>query len=496
MKTQKGKYVLALDQGTTSTRAMVFDECGNAVSCAQREFAQIYPRPGWVEHDPEEIVRSVYEVAAQAVAGKIDPADIEAVGITNQRETVIAWDSRTGAPLYNAVVWQCRRTASACEELVDAGCAPLIYEKTGLMPDAYFSATKMQWLLEEVPAVREAAQNKRLCLGTVDAFLLFRLSGGRIFATDHTNASRTMLYNIHKRAWDDDLLQMFGIPREVLPAVHPSGHLFGNADERLLGREIPVCAVAGDQQAALFGQRCFSRGAVKCTFGTGCFLLCNTGNESIHSRRGLITTLAVDADGQPCYAAEGSVFTGGAAVQWLRDGLQLIKTSAESEAAATAVDDCGGVFVVPAFVGLGAPYWDSDARGTICGITRGTKREHIVRATLESIAYQCFDVLHAMEKDTGLLFGRLAADGGAAANNFLMQFCADITGAEIVRPRIVETTALGVAMLAAHVRGGATAAMLQTGAFIDTVFSPRITAEQREEMLFGWHTAVARARFK
>ena len=487
--------MLALDQGTTSTRAIVFGENGETVAAAQKQLRQIFPCPGWVEHDPVEILQSVYAVAAQATEN-IDIADIEAIGITNQRETVVAWDGETGAPLYNAIVWQCRRTAEACDALTAAGCAPLIYEKTGLTPDAYFSATKMQWLMQNVPRVQEAAKQKRLRLGTVDSWLMYCLSGGAIFATDCTNASRTMLFNIHTRVWDDDLLRMFGIAREALPVVHPSGHVFGTVKKDLLGSEIPLCAVAGDQQAALFGQRCFAGGAAKCTFGTGCFLLCNTGSESVKSTRGLITTLAVDADGQPSYALEGSVFTGGAAVQWLRDEMGLIGTAAESEQAAASVQDSGGVFVVPAFVGLGAPYWDSGARGMICGITRGTTREHIVRATLESIAYQCYDVLHAMERDTGKPIQSLSVDGGASANNFLLQFLADISGARIVRPRTVETTALGVAMLAARVAGGKTAAMLQASDLADRTFAPRIGEETRQQMLYGWHVAVARARYK
>lgn len=489
------RYVLSLDQGTTGTRAMVFDENGNVAASAYRQLRQIYPTPGWVEHDPAEIESAVCAVAKEATQN-IDVRHIEAIGIANQRETVIAWDKCTGKPLYNAIVWQCRRTAEACAALEGSGCGPLIYEKTGLMPDAYFSATKMQWLLQNVPAVADAAREKRLCLGTVDTYLMFVLSDGKIFATDHTNASRTMLYNIHKRAWDDDLLELFSVPREALAQVYPSGHRYGAIAKSLLGREIPVCAVAGDQQAALFGQRCFARGSVKCTFGTGCFLLCNTGGESIVSKRGLITTIAIDADGQPCYALEGSVFAGGAAVQWLRDEMGLIRTAQESESVALSVPDCGGVYVVPAFVGLGAPYWDSSARGMICGMTRGTNRAHVVRATLESIAYQCFDVLHAMARDTGIDFARLTVDGGASANNFLMQFASDISGAHIVRPRVVETTSLGVAMLAAHVFGGKTSAMLQKGEFTDRTFAPQIDAATREALIEGWCVAVARCRYK
>lgn len=497
MKANESRYVLAVDQGTTGTRAIIFNESGEIVGAAYKEFTQIYPAPGWVEHDPAEILDTVFATAAEAVkTSGVSPDEIEAMGITNQRETVVAWDSESGEPLYNAIVWQCRRSAEKCRELIDAGCEQLIYEKTGLMPDAYFSATKIQWLLENVPAVRKAADERRLRFGTIDTYLMFKLSGGKIYATDYTNAARTMLFNIHKREWDKDLLRLFAVKREMLPAVYPSGHKYGNITKELIGREIPVCAVAGDQQAALFGQQCFAPGSAKCTFGTGLFLLSNTGGENIDSKRGLITTLAANADGQPCYALEGSVFTGGAAVQWLRDEMKFISSSAQSEEAACSVPDSGGVFVVPAFVGLGAPYWDSDARGMICGITRGTKPEHIVRATLESIAYQCADVLHAMERDTSRKFKRLAVDGGASANNFLMQFLSDITGAEIVRPRVIETTALGVAMLAAHVCGGKTAAMLQKSDFSEKVFKPRISEDERQELVLGWKSAVARCRYK
>ncbi len=489
--------MLALDQGTTSTRAILFDERGGIAASAQREFRQIYPQPGWVEHNPADILGSVYGVIGEAVAsGGIDPADIEAMGITNQRETVVVWDSETREPLCNAIVWQCRRTAQDCRALCAEGKNEAIYRKTGLRPDAYFSATKLRWILEHVPAARAAAEKGRLRAGTVDTYLLYCLSGGRIFATDCTNASRTMLYDIHRRDWDDELLSLFSLRREMLPAVFPSGHMFGTTSREILGREIPICGVAGDQQAALYGQRCTRRGGAKCTFGTGCFLLCNTGRESVASRHGLLTTLAADEEGKPVYALEGSVFTGGAAVQWLRDEMRLIRTASESEQAALAVPDSGGVYVVPAFVGLGAPYWDSDARGTICGITRGTSREHIVRATLESVAYQCYDVLKAMTADTGLRFARLAVDGGASANNFLMQFLADITGAEIVRPRVVETTALGVAMLAAKTHGGRTAVMSAQPDYAERIFVPQIGADARDKLLEGWHTAVSRARWQ
>ena len=450
-----------------------------------------------MEHNPEDILSSVFSVIKSAVAGsEIDCADIEAIGITNQRETVVAWDADTGKAAYNAIVWQCRRTAADCSKLIEAGCDKLIYEKTGLMPDAYFSATKIKWLTDNVPRVKELADCEKLRIGTVDAYIMYMLSGGKIFATDYTNAARTMLFNIHKREWDSDLLQLFGIKREILPSVCPSGQVYGNMSADILGREIPICAAAGDQQAAMFGQRCFAKGAMKCTFGTGCFLLCNTGGDAVNSKRGLITTLASDADGLPCYALEGSVFTAGSAVQWLRDEMRIIETSAESERAAISVSDSGGVYIVPAFVGLGAPYWDSDARGTICGITRATTREHIIRATLEAIAYQCCDVIHAMERDMGENIARLSVDGGASANNFLMQFLADITGAEIVRPRIIETTALGAAMLAARTFGGNTAAMLQKKDYADKIFKPTIDNNERQKLILGWKNAVAKTRYK
>lgn len=483
--------MLALDQGTTSTRAILFDENGLPASVAQTEFAQIYPHPGWVEHNPADIMGTTCGAIASAIAsGGISPADIVSLGITNQRETVLVWDGETGKTLYNAIVWQCRRTASYCRELEESGKSETIYRKTGLRPDAYFSATKIKWLIDNVSAVAAAAKAGRLRAGTVDSYIMYCLSGGKIFATDVTNASRTMLYNIDKRDWDDELLSLFSLRREMLPQVFPSGHKFGVTDGKVLGHEIPICAVAGDQQAALYGQGCHTRGTVKCTFGTGCFLLCNTGSERMDSKHGLLTTLAADKSGNPAYALEGSVFTGGAAVQWLRDEMRLIRTSAESEEAALSVPDSGGVYVVPAFVGLGAPYWDSDARGTICGITRGTRREHIIRATLESIAYRTGDVLDSMRRDTGEKFGRLSVDGGASANNFLMQFLADITGASIVRPRTLETTALGVATLAARISGTEIAENRGEA----TVFEPKISPAKREELLDGWKQAVERAR--
>ncbi|MDE7394712.1 MAG: glycerol kinase GlpK [Clostridiales bacterium] len=486
----KQRYILALDQGTTSTRAVIFNESGEAVACAQREFAQIYPHAGWVEHDPREILSTALGVMAEAAA-HVDPSSIAAMGITNQRETVVVWE-KDGTPVYNAVVWQCRRTADACRALIEGGYSETIYKKTGLIPDAYFSATKIKWILDNVAGAREKAKSGKLYAGTIDTYLLYCLSGGKIFATDYTNAARTMLFNIHEKKWDDELLSLFDIPVGLLPQVYPSAHFFGVTQKRVLGRELPVCGVAGDQQAALYGQGCVGEGQVKCTFGTGVFLLCNTGERAVRSSHGLLTTLAAARNGAP-FALEGSVFVGGAAVQWLRDEMKLIHSAAESEEVALSVKSSGGVYVVPSFVGLGAPYWDSGARGLICGITRGTGRAHIVRATLESIAYQTADVLFAMQNDTGRALTRLRVDGGASANNFLMQFLADITGAEIVRSRCVETTALGAARLAA-VASGENVFTAGDDDRIDCVFAPNMKQSEREEALCGWSSAVSRAR--
>ena len=488
------KYILALDQGTTSSRAIVFDGNRNAVASAQSEYAQIYPREGWVEHDPLEIYSSVAAVASEAPARcGVNRVDLAAVGITNQRETTIVWDKNTGAPVYNAIVWQCRRTADDCDKLKKAGCAPMIFAKTGLPVDAYFSATKLAWILDHVDGARKKAERGELLFGTVDTYLMWKLSAGEIFATDYTNASRTMLFNIHTLDWDDDLLKLFGVPRLMLPEVKPSGSLFGYTDAAVFGARVPISGVAGDQQAALFGQRCFERGTSKCTFGTGCFLLSNTGDSAIASKHGLITTLAAGT-GKPQYALEGSVFVGGAVVQWLRDELRVIRTAAESEEYAEKVPDTLGVYVVPAFVGLGAPYWDSYARGIISGITRGTTREHIIRAALESIAYQVFDLLSAMEKDVGAPVKSLAVDGGASANDFLMRFTADICAREVVRPAVVETTALGAACLAGLAVGAYEMSELEQPRQGDTVFAPQMDDDRRKVLLDGWKEAVKRIR--
>ena len=491
------KYILALDQGTTSSRAIVFGGDGQIISKAQLEFGQIYPNPGWVEHSPKDILGTCMAVAAEALArAGLSAADIAAIGITNQRETTLVWDRATGEPVSNAIVWQCRRTADFCRKLVDEGFSERIYNKTGLVPDAYFSATKIKWILDNVEGVRARAERGELCFGTVDTYLLFQLSKGKIFATDYTNASRTMLFNIHTLDWDRELLRLFDIPESMLPEVHPSIYDFGKAEWGVLsGAEI--CGVAGDQQAALFGQLCTRKGDIKNTYGTGCFLLMNTGDKPVKSRNGLITTLGASADGKPCYVLEGSVFVGGAVVQWLRDGLKLISSAEESERCAKSVQDSGGVYVVPAFTGLGAPYWDPFARGTVTGITRGTTSAHIVRAALESIAFQVCDIVSAMEKDSGMKITSLAVDGGASANNFLMQFQADILSCEAVRPEISETTALGAAYLAGLGCGyWKSVEEIRKNRRTERVFTPKMSETARIKLLGDWQTAVRRARLK
>lgn len=490
------KFILAIDQGTTSTRAVIFDFEGRIISKAQREFRQIYPFPGWVEHSPHDILSGSLSVAAEALKRvNLSASDIAAVGITNQRETTIVWDRRTGEPIYNAIVWQCRRTADFCKKLVSDGFSERIYNKTGLVPDAYFSATKIKWILDNVSGARERAERGELCFGTVDTYLLWQLTGGKVFATDYTNASRTMLFNIHTLKWDEELLRLFDVPQSMLPEVMPGAHNFGTiADGALKG--VPVCGVAGDQQAALFGQACFAAGEIKNTYGTGCFLLMNTGDKPVKSQNGLVTTLGASV-GKPCYVLEGSVFVGGAVVQWLRDGLGLIKTASASERAAKRVPSSGGVYLVPAFTGLGAPYWDAEARGTLTGVTRGTNRYHIVRAALESIAYQVSDLVAAMEKDAGIKISALAVDGGASANNFLMQFQSDILNCAVVRPKVVETTALGAAYLAGIARGCFDEEQIRKNRAVQRVFKPQSTSESmRSALLEGWHSAVAKARLK
>ena len=485
-------YMMALDAGTTSNRCILFDQQGRMRSVAQREFPQYYPSPGWVEHNANEIWETQLAVAREAMAqAVIGPGEIAAIGITNQRETTIVWDRRTGEPIAPAIVWQCRRTAAYCDALKVAGLTDTVRAKTGLLLDAYFSGTKLRWILENIPGARARAERGDLLFGTVDTWLIWKLTGGRVHVTDYSNASRTMLFNIHSLQWDDDLLRELNIPRCMLPEVRPSSELYGTTDAALFGAPIPIAGAAGDQQSALFGQTCFSSGEAKNTYGTGCFLLMNTGETPILSQHGLVTTIAWGIDGRVQYALEGSVFIAGAAIQWLRDEMQLIRTAAESEDCARRVPDTAGCFVVPAFVGLGAPHWDQYARGCIVGLTRGVNRDHIVRATLESLAYQTGDVLHAMQEDSGIRLAALRADGGASANDFLMQFQADVIGAPVLRPACTETTALGAAYLA----GLAVGFWSDTDALrrhIETprVFEPMMGDAERSERIMGWEKAV------
>lgn len=486
------KYIMALDQGTTSSRCILFNKKGEILSMAQKEFGQIYPRPGWVEHNPMEIWSSQLAVTMEAMAMVgADPSDIAGIGITNQRETTIVWDKATGEPIYNAIVWQCRRTAEKIDELVEAGYGDMIREKTGLVPDAYFSATKIAWILDNVPGARQKAERGELLFGTVDSWLIFNMTKGEVHVTDYTNASRTMLYDIHRLCWDEELLKLLDIPACMLPEVKPSSCIYGYTESTVLGGRIPIAGIAGDQQAALFGQCCFSKGQVKNTYGTGCFLLMNTGTEAITSRNGLITTIAASCDGHVEYALEGSIFVGGAAVQWLRDGMRMVKSAAQTEEYTDKVEDTTGVYVVPAFAGMGAPYWNPYARGTVVGITRGCKKEHFIRATLESIAYQTYDVLKAMEEDAEVSIAGLKVDGGASANNFLMQFQADILGARVYRPECIETTALGSAYLA----GLATGYWKNKDEICENwqlgrEFVHEMGEEHREVLLKGWKKAV------
>ncbi len=485
-------YIMSLDQGTTSSRCILFDKGGRICSMAQKEFAQIYPQPGWVEHDPMEIWSSQLSVAAEAMAKiNVSAKQIKGIGITNQRETTIVWDAETGRPVYNAIVWQCRRTADRIEQLKNDGWEQRIKERTGLIPDAYFSATKIAWILEHVEGAAQKARDGRLRFGTVDSWLIWNLTKGKVHATDYTNASRTMLFDIRKLQWDRELLEYFQIPETMLPEVHPSSHLFGMTDVSFLGGAIPIAGAAGDQQAALFGQCCFEPGDVKNTYGTGCFLLMNTGDRIIDSASGLLTTVAATAGDDVNYALEGSVFVAGAAIQWLRDGMELIRNAAESEHFAEQTADSDGMYLVPAFAGLGAPYWNPYARGTIVGITRGTTRAHFIRAALESIAYQSADLLQAMERDSGIELRSLKVDGGASANDFLMQFQADVVDAETVRPSCIETTALGAAYLAGLAVGyWEDQAQIRANWKQDRTFTPAIDAGKRDGLLNGWHKAV------
>lgn len=488
------KYILSLDEGTTSARAILFDKDANVVSIAQHEFTQIYPKPSWVEHNPQEIYSAQYTALTECITkANINPKDIAGVGITNQRETIIVWDKNTGEPVYNAIVWQCRRTADICEKLKADGLEEYIADTTGLRIDAYFSGTKIKWILDNVKGAREKAEKGDLIFGTIDTWLIWKLSGGKIHITDYTNASRTMLYDIHNLCWDKRLLDVLEIPESMLPQVKSCSEIYG--DINILGENIPVSGIAGDQQAALFGQRCFKSGDSKNTYGTGCFLLMNTGETAYKSKNGLLTTIAASFDGKINYALEGSVFVGGAVIQWLRDELCLIKKSADSEKYATSVSDNAGVYIVPAFAGLGAPYWDMYAKGTICGLTRGSNKNHIIRAALESIAYQTNDLLLALEGDTNLKITSLLADGGAAQNGFLMQFQADISNTNVICPDSSEATALGAAFLA----GLAVGIWKDTDEIANinlqkTTFSPKIENQNRLELLSGWEKAVKSAK--
>ena len=485
------KYIIALDQGTTSSRAVLFSEDGSILGITQQEFTQIFPQSGWVEHNPEEIWTSQQQVMLDLIQqNNIQPNQIVALGITNQRETTIVWDKNTGVPVYNAIVWQDKRTADICEQLTADGWENYIRENTGLVIDSYFSGTKVQWILDNVEGARKKAENGDLLFGTVDTWLIWKLTEGRSHITDYTNASRTLFYNIKDLQWDQKLLEVLGIPTSMLPQVKPSSYHFG--DFNLEGNNIPIGGVLGDQQAALFGQACFAPGSAKNTYGTGCFMLLNTG-ENIHpSKNGLLTTIAWGIDGKVYYALEGSIFIAGAAIQWLRDGLQIIKKASQSEKLARSVNDDSQVYVVPAFAGLGAPYWDMYARGAIFGLTRDTGKEHITKATLESLAYQTKDVLHAMEQDSGLDLKTLKVDGGAAANDFLMQFQADILGAEVERPQVIESTAQGSAYMAGIYIGLWNKEDIIKNRIIDKIFKPQLDQVDRQHLYSGWQKAVKR----
>ncbi len=490
------KYILSFDQGTTSSRAILFDKNGNIVSVAQREFTQIFPQPGWVEHDPNEIWQSQIEVARETVAkANIQPREIAAIGITNQRETAIIWDRETGKPIYNAIVWQDRRTAGFCDELKARGLEAYVKENTGLVIDAYFSGTKINWILNNVEGARQKAHEGKLCFGTVDTWLIWNLTKGKVHATDFSNASRTLIYNIKDLKWDERLLQELDIPVSLLPEVLPSSGKFGvTHPDVFFDLEIPIAGVAGDQQSALFGQTCFEPGMAKNTYGTGCFMLMNTGTERVVSKHGLLTTIAWSVDGKVEYALEGSVFIAGAAIQWLRDGLKLIDTAPDSEYYAMKVEDTGGVFIVPAFAGLGAPYWDMYARGGIFGLTRGTRKEHLIRATLESLAFQTYDILEVMEKDAGIQLKTLKVDGGACSNNLLMQFQSDILEVKVERPKVIETTVLGAAYLAGLAIGFYKKEELAANEHINACFEPKMKDEKRLKLLKGWKKAVERTK--
>ena len=491
------QYIMSLDQGTTSSRCILFDKSGNICASVQKEFRQIFPQPGWVEHDAEEIWATTLEVSRAAMDKLgVTAESIAAIGITNQRETTVIWDKDTGKPIANAIVWQCRRTSDIRDKLVASGWADDIKAKTGLVPDAYFSGSKIKWLLDNVPGARKRAEAGKLLFGTIDTWLIWKLTGGRVHVTDQTNASRTMIYNIHSLEWDKELLELLNIPECILPEVKPSSHVYGKTDFELYGGEIPISGAAGDQQCALFGQCCFAPGEMKNTYGTGCFLLMNTGKEPVESKNGLVTTIAVGYEDHVEYALEGSIFVAGAAIQWLRDELKVITNAAESQQYAEKVSDTAGAYVVPAFTGIGAPYWNQRARGAVLGVTRGFSRSHLVRATLESLAYQTYDIARAMEQDSGITISELKVDGGACANDFLMQFQSDLIGCDVFRPNCIETTALGAAYLAGLAVGywkDVDDIKLNWG--VNRVFTPSMEENHRKELIRGWHKAVKCALF-
>lgn len=491
------KYILALDQGTTSSRAILFNKKGEIVHIAQKEFTQYFPQPGWVEHNANEIWGSILAVIATVLSeAAVEPKQIAAIGITNQRETTVVWDKQTGQPIYNAIVWQSRQTAQICEQLKQAGYDEVFREKTGLLIDAYFSGTKVKWILDHVAGAREKAERGELLFGTIDTWLTWKLSGGKVHVTDYSNASRTLMFNIYEQRWDDELLGILQVPKAMLPDVRPSSEIYAHtAPYHFFGQEVPIAGIAGDQQAALFGQACFEQGMAKNTYGTGCFMLMNTGEKAVQSKHGLLTTIAWGVDGKVEYALEGSIFVAGSAIQWLRDGLRMIKEAKDSEAYATKVQSTDGVYVVPAFVGLGTPYWDSDVRGAVFGLTRGTAKEHFIRATLESLAYQTKDVLTAMEADAGITLKTLRVDGGAVKNNFLMQFQSDILGVPVERPIVNETTALGAAYLAGLAVGyWESREEIAKQWNVDRAFEPKMNADTQQRLYDGWKKAVRAAQ--
>jgi len=487
------KYIMSLDQGTTSSRAILFNKAGEIVHVSQKEFTQIFPQPGWVEHNASEIWGSVLAVIAGVLSeSNIKPEQIASIGITNQRETAVVWDKETGLPVYNAIVWQSRQTSGICDQLREKGYNDLFRDKTGLLIDAYFSGTKVKWILDNVEGAREKAEQGKLLFGTIDTWLVWKLSGGKAHVTDYSNASRTLMFNIHDLKWDEELLDILTVPQSMLPEVRPSSEVYANTvDYHFFGQEVPIAGIAGDQQAALFGQACYSEGMAKNTYGTGCFMLMNTGEKAVKSENGLLTTIAWGVDGKVEYALEGSIFVAGSAIQWLRDGLEIIKNAADSEKLAEQVESTDGVYVVPAFVGLGTPYWDSDVRGAVFGLTRGTSKEHFVRATLESLAYQTKDVLSAMEADSGIELKALRVDGGAVKNDFLMGFQSDILNVPVERPMVNETTALGAAYLAGLAVGyWESREEIATQWAVDHAFEPKMEEDKREALYTGWKKAV------